>query len=52
MVSVDFRDVAGFKFPHQIDYLSGSENLLAKESFDSIIVDVRPFDLDQDAVSH
>jgi hypothetical protein len=48
----DFREVAGFRFPHQIEYLSGSGDLLARESFDRIIVDVEPFDLDQDAVTH
>jgi hypothetical protein len=48
----DFREVLGFRFPHQIEYLSGSEVLLARESFDRIIVDVEPFDLTEDVVTH
>lgn len=48
----DFREVAGFRFPHQIEYLSGSEILLARESFDDISVSVEPFDLDQNTVTH
>lgn len=48
----DFRDVDGFRFPHRIDYLAGSETRLATEIFDRIIVDVEPFDLDQQAVTH
>ncbi len=48
----DFRDVAGFRFPHEINYMSGSGNLLARESFDRIIVNVETFDLRQDAVTH
>jgi hypothetical protein len=48
----EFREVAGFRFPHQIEYRPGSEDLLATESFDRIIVGVEPFDLDQNAVSH
>jgi hypothetical protein len=48
----DFREVAGFRLPHQIDYLAGSEARLATESFDRIVVDVEPFNLDQDAVTH
>ena len=48
----DFRDVAGFKLPHQIDYRTGSEVLLATESFDNISVNVEPFELDQNTVTH
>lgn len=48
----DFREVAGFRFPYRIDYKSGSEVLLARESFDRIIVDVQPLDPGHDAVAH
>jgi len=48
----DFREVAGFRFPHQIEYLSGSETLLAREWFDNMSVKAEPFDLDQNTVTH
>lgn len=48
----DFRDVVGFRFPHQIEYISENGVLLAKESFDRITVDVEPFDLNENSVTH
>lgn len=52
IVQSDVREVAGFRFPHQIEYRTGSGVPLATESFDRIIVDVEPFELDQNAVTH
>ncbi len=34
----DFREIAGFRFPHQIEYLTGDEELLATERFDNFVV--------------
>jgi hypothetical protein len=48
----DFRETSGFRFPHRINYKSGNGDVLASETIDEIIVDMEPFELEQDAVSH
>jgi hypothetical protein len=48
----DFRETSGFRFPYRIDYKSGNGGDLATETIDEIIVDMNPFELEQDAVSH
>ncbi len=48
----DFKETSGFRFPHRITYTTENEGLLATEVFDRIVVDVEPFELDQDAITH
>jgi hypothetical protein len=48
----DFRETSGFKFPHRIEYMDGAGQTLAIESIDEIEVDLRPFELKQEAVVH
>ncbi len=48
----DFTETSGFRFPQRIVYKTGSGEVLATETFSAIIVDVEPFELEQDAVSH
>lgn len=48
----DFRETAGFRFPHRIEYLDGKGRSLAVETIDDIEVDVAPFDLDKENVTH
>ena len=48
----DFRDTSGFMFPHRIEYFDGAGRSLAVETIDEIELDVAPFELEQDAVSH
>jgi len=48
----DFREVSGFRRPHRLVYMNGSGDALATETFDRFIVDVEPFELEQDAVAH
>lgn len=48
----DFQETSGFRFPHRIAYKTGNGDVLATEMIDKIIVNVEPFELEQDAVSH
>jgi len=48
----DFRETSGFRFPHRVIYTTGSGDVLATETIDKIIVDVEPFELEQNAVTH
>lgn len=48
----DFRETSGFRFPHRIAYMTGSGDLLATETFDEIIIEVAPLELEQEAVAH
>lgn len=48
----DFRDVSGFRFPHQIEYIAHDGELLATEIIDSIAVEVDAFDIEAAAVTH
>ena len=48
----DFRDVSGIRFPHQIEYRGHDGELIAREQIDSIIVEVDPFDIDQEMLTH
>jgi hypothetical protein len=48
----DFRMTSGFRLPHRIVYTTGSGEVLATETIDKIIVDLEPFELEQDEVAH
>jgi hypothetical protein len=48
----DFKETSGFMFPHRIEYMDGSGQTLAIETIDEIDVDVIPFELEQETVSH
>ncbi len=48
----DFRETSGFMFPHRIEYLDSAGRTLAVEEIDEIEVDVEPFDLQQESVTH
>jgi hypothetical protein len=43
----EFRDVSGIRFPHKIEYLGGDGNVIAREVFDSITIE-----LDEQTISH
>lgn len=48
----DFRETAGFTFPHRIEYADGSGRTLAIETIDELKLDVAPFELEKEAVTH
>ncbi len=48
----EFRDVSGFRFPHRIEYLGGDGVLIAREVFDSIVIELDDFELDEETVTH
>jgi hypothetical protein len=48
----DFRDTSGFMFPHRIEYMDGAGRSLAVETIDEIELEIKPFELEQDVVSH
>jgi hypothetical protein len=48
----DFRETSGFTFPHQIEYMDGSGRTLAIETIDELEVDVAPFEIDEETVTH
>ena len=48
----DFRDVSGFRFPHQIEYRGDDGVVLARESINSITLDIDTFNIEDEAVSH
>jgi hypothetical protein len=39
-------------FPHRIEYLDGAGRSLAVETIDEIVVNVIPFELEQETVVH
>jgi hypothetical protein len=43
----EFRDVSGIRFPHKIEYFGGDGNVIAREIFDSIAIE-----LDEQTISH
>jgi hypothetical protein len=48
----DFRDVDGFRFPFRIEYMDGNSNSIAVEVIDSIAIEVDPFEVENEAISH
>ena len=48
----DFRETSGFMFPHRIEHMSGAGEALAIETIDSVVVDVAPFELEQETIAH
>ena len=48
----DFRDVDGFRFPFRIEYTDGDGKSIAAEVIDTIAVEVEPFNVDDEGVSH
>ena len=48
----DFREVDGFRFPFRIEYADGNGKSIGVETFDAIAVDVEPFDVNDETVSH
>ena len=48
----DFRETSGFMFPHGIEYMDGAGRTLAIETIDEIEVDVMPFEIEQETVTH
>jgi hypothetical protein len=48
----DFRDVDGFRFPFRIEYADGDGKSIAAEVIDSIAIVVRPFEVENEAISH
>ena len=48
----DFRETAGFTFPHRIEYMDKDGRSLAVETIDEITLDVTPFELEQNAATH
>jgi hypothetical protein len=39
-------------FPHRIEYMDGAGRSLAVETIDEIELEIKPFELEQDVVSH
>ena len=48
----DFRETSGFEFPHRIQYMDGAGRMLAVETIDEVEVDVAPFELEEDTITH
>lgn len=48
----DFHETAGFRFPHRIEYMYAEGKPLAVETIDEIEVDVLPFEIEQESVTH
>ena len=48
----DFKDVAGFMFPHRIEYRGNDGTLLASENIDRIDVITESFQIEQERVTH
>lgn len=48
----DFREVSGIRFPHRIEYRNGDGVVLARESINSITLDVDAFDIIDEIVGH
>lgn len=48
----DFREVDGYRFPFRTEYFDRNGESIAVENLDAVAVDVDPFDLSEEAVSH
>jgi hypothetical protein len=48
----DFRETSGFMFPHRIEYMDDAGRTLAVETINEIEVDLVPFELEQEVVTH
>lgn len=48
----DFRDVDGFRFPFRIEYMDGNSNSIAVEMINSIAIEIEPFEIENEAISH
>jgi hypothetical protein len=48
----DFRDVDGFRFPFKIEYMNGDGNSIAIEVIDTIVLEVEPFEVEDETISH
>ena len=48
----DFREVDGFRFPFRTEFFDRNGESIAVENLDAVSVDVAPFDLSEEAVSH
>jgi len=48
----DFRDVDGFRFPFRIEHMDGDGRSIAVEVIDSIVLEVEPFDVEGEVISH
>ncbi len=48
----DFRDVDGFRFPFRIEYMDGGGRSIAVEMIDTIILEVEPFEVEDEVISH
>ena len=48
----DFRDVDGFRFPFRIEYRDGDGNSIAVEVIETITIEVEPFKVEDEAISH
>ncbi len=52
IIQSDFRETAGFKFAHRIQYADSTGQLLGIEVIDEIVVAQEPFNLSNEAVTH
>jgi len=48
----EFRETSGFMFPHRIEYRDSAGGILAVETINKIVVDVDPFEIQQEPVAH
>ena len=48
----DFRDVDGFRFPFRIEYMDGNSSSIAVEMINSIAIEVEPFEVENEVISH
>ena len=48
----DFRDADGFRFPFRIEYRDGDGNSIAVEVIETITIEVEPFKVEDEAISH
>ncbi len=47
-----FREVDGFRFPFRIEYMSGDGESIAVETIDTIAIEVEPFVVEDEVISH
>ncbi len=48
----DFREADGFRFPFRTEYFDRNGKSIAVENLDAVSVDMEPFDLSEEAISH
>lgn len=48
----DFREVEGFRFPFSVEYADQTGESIAVEIIDSIVVDIEPFDVEDETIAH